>query len=115
MSYPPCSNAGMNENKPAKPNHHLWNNNGTYWCHYTVHEDDYTKRRVRISLRTKDQEEARARRDALLKSVPNASVRFMPAGLSFEFPVSDFDRTPAHAFSDYDAGFPSLVGMNSGD
>jgi Holliday junction resolvase RusA-like endonuclease len=47
MSYPLCSNAAMNENKPAKPNHHLWNNNGTYWCHYTVHEADYTKRRGR--------------------------------------------------------------------
>jgi hypothetical protein len=115
MSYPLCSNAGMNENKPAKPNHHLWNNNGTYWCHYTIHEDGYTKRRVRISLHTKDQEEARARRDALLKSVPNASVRFMPAGLSFEFPDSDFDQTPAHAFSDYDAGFSSLVRMKSED
>jgi hypothetical protein len=69
----------MNENKPGKQNHHLWNNNGTYWCHYTVHEADYTKRRVRISLHTTDQEEARARRDALLKSVPNASIRFMPA------------------------------------
>jgi hypothetical protein len=55
------------------------------------------------------------RRDALLKSVPNASVRFMPAGLSFEFSVSDFDRTPAHAFSDYDAGCSSTVKMNSGD
>jgi len=105
----------MNENKPAKPNHHLWNNNGTYWCHYTVHEADYTKRRVRISLHTKDQEEARARRDALLKSVPNSSVRFMPACLSFEFPVSNFGQIPADAFSDYDAGFPSLVEMNSGD
>ena len=115
MSYPLCSYGGMNENKPAKPNHHLWNNNGTYWCHYTVHEDDYTKRRVRISLHTKDQEEARARRDALLKSVPNASVRFMPAGLSFEFSVNGVDRTPAHAFSVYDAGFSSLVEMNSGD
>jgi len=115
MSYPLCSYGGMNENKPAKPNHHLWNNNGTYWCHYTIHEDDYTKRRVRISLHTKDQEEARARRDALLKSVPNASVRFMPAGLSFEFSVREVDRTPAHAFSVYDAGFSSLVEMNSGD
>jgi hypothetical protein len=93
----------MNENKPGKQNHHLWNNNGTYWCHYTVHEADYTKRRVRISLHTTDQEEARARRDALLKSVPNASVRFMPARLSFEFSVGGVDRTPAHAFSDYDA------------
>jgi len=33
------------------PDHHLWNNNGTFWCHYTLHFPDYTKRRVRQSLR----------------------------------------------------------------
>ena len=79
LSYPLCWNGGMQENKPAKPDHHLWNNNGTFWCHYTVHEADYTKRRVRVSLQTKVAEDARARRDALLKTVPNASLRFMPA------------------------------------
>ena len=51
-------------------NHHLWNNNGTYWCHFTVHPPDYTKRRVRVSLHTSDLAEARRRRDALLASVP---------------------------------------------
>jgi hypothetical protein len=39
----------------------------------------------------------------------------MPAGLRFEFSVNGVDRTPAHAFSVYDAGFSSLVEMNSGD
>ena len=69
----------MQDNKPAKPDHHLWNNNGTFWCHYTVHEAGHTKRRVRAPLHTKDREEARVRRDELLKAVPNVSVRFMPA------------------------------------
>ena len=78
MSYPLCFGGSVKTIKPSNPDHHLWNNNGTYWCHYTVHEADYTKRRVRVSLRTKDGEEARARRDALLKSVPNAAVHFMP-------------------------------------
>lgn len=55
---------------PANQNHHLWNNNGTYWCHFTVHPADYTKRRVRVSLHTSDLVEARRRRDALLASVP---------------------------------------------
>jgi len=48
------------------PNHHLWNNHGTYWCHYTEHLPDYTKRRVRRSLHTSDSGVARVRRDRLL-------------------------------------------------
>jgi hypothetical protein len=37
---------------PDNQNHHLWNNNGTWWCHYTLHLPDFTKRRVRKSLET---------------------------------------------------------------
>jgi hypothetical protein len=48
------------------PNHHLWNNNGSWWCHYTLHYPDYTKQRVRRSLGTNDLEEARTRRDSIL-------------------------------------------------
>jgi hypothetical protein len=47
------------------PDHHLWNNNGT-WCHYTEHLPDYTKRRVRRSLRTADRAVARFLRDSVL-------------------------------------------------
>jgi hypothetical protein len=47
-------------------NHHLWNNNGTWWLHYTEHLPDYTKRRVRVSLRTHNVRAARAMRDVLL-------------------------------------------------
>ena len=111
LSYPLCWNGGMQENKPAKPDHHLWNNNGTFWCHYTVHEAGHTKRRVRVSLHTKVPEDARARRDALLKTVPNASLRFMP-GLRFAFSVGDYPETSAHALSVYDAGFSSLEKTN---
>ena len=46
--------------------HHLWNNNGTWWLHYTVHLADFTKRRVRRSLRTQDLELAIRRRDEWL-------------------------------------------------
>lgn len=49
----------------GNPNHHLWNNNGTFWCHLTVHLADYTKRRVRLSLETHDVGQARQLRDAL--------------------------------------------------
>jgi hypothetical protein len=45
--------------------HHLWNNHGTWWCHYTVHLPDYTKRRVRLSLQTSDVRQARILRDRL--------------------------------------------------
>ena len=48
------------------PDHHLWNNNGTWWCHYTEHLPNYTKRRVRRSLLTKDSGIARVLRDSLL-------------------------------------------------
>ncbi len=44
--------------------HHLWNNNGTWWIHYTLHWD-CRKRRIRRSLRTADADEAAARRDAI--------------------------------------------------
>ena len=58
------------KNKNPNPDHNIWNNNGTYWCHYTVHESDYTKRRVRVSLGTKDVEIARALRDFLMDATP---------------------------------------------
>lgn len=51
---------------PANPDHHLWNNHGTWWCHYTVHLPDFTKRRVRRNLGTRVLTEARQRRDQLL-------------------------------------------------
>jgi hypothetical protein len=49
------------------PDHHLWNNNRTFWCHYTLHLPDYTKHRVRQSLGTSCIERARRLRDQLLR------------------------------------------------
>ena len=34
-------------------NHHLWNNNGTWWIHYTVYPTPVTVERIRRSLKTK--------------------------------------------------------------
>ena len=48
------------------PNHHLWNNHGTWWLHYTLHLPDHTKKRIRKSLHTQDVEEARRLRDKFL-------------------------------------------------
>ena len=50
--------------RTENPNHHLWNNHGTWFLHYTVHPTPYTKERVRRSLGTKDINVARARRDS---------------------------------------------------
>jgi len=58
------------KNKNPNPNHNIWNNHGTYWCHYTVHNDDYTKQRVRVSLGTNDAAIARALRDFLMQATP---------------------------------------------
>ncbi len=57
-------------NGRSADDHHIWNNNGTWWCHYTVHKADYTKQRIRVSLGTRDRDEARKLRDLLLNGVP---------------------------------------------
>ena len=51
------------------PNHHLWNNRGTWWCHFTLHKPDYTAERIRVSLKTRDLDLARSRRDELLAAI----------------------------------------------
>jgi hypothetical protein len=57
------------------PDHHLWNNHGTWWIHYTVHQADYTKRRVRVSLETRNLREARSRRDTLLIDLTEKGIK----------------------------------------
>ena len=47
-------------------NHHLWNNHGTWCVHYTVYPTEFTKERVRASLKTRSIEVACRRRDQLL-------------------------------------------------
>ncbi len=53
--------------RAENPNHHLWNNHGTWFLHYTIHPTPFTKERIRRSLGTKDVEVARQRRDAFFK------------------------------------------------
>lgn len=50
----------------TNPDHHLWNNRGTWWCHFTLHRTDHTAERIRVSLKTRDLAVARRRRDELL-------------------------------------------------
>ena len=53
----------------ANPNHHLWNKNGTWWLHFTLHSDTGTKKRHRISLKTPDLDAARRKRDRILGAI----------------------------------------------
>jgi|TARA_B110000037_G_C16784793_1_gene368902 hypothetical protein len=57
------------------PNHHLWNNNGTWWIHYTVYPSPVTAERRRSSLRTKDVIEARNKRDQYFKEILDKDKR----------------------------------------
>lgn len=67
---------------PGNSRHHLWNNNGTWWCHFTLHEANYTKRRWRRSLGTGCLQEAQQIRDFLLATLPGeqsgAPMKYSP-------------------------------------
>ena len=56
-------------------NHHLWNNNGKWWCHLTAHKPGYTAERQRIPLQTRDVNEARQRRDQLFAELAGKVFR----------------------------------------
>jgi hypothetical protein len=62
----------------TNPDHHLWNNNGTWWIHYTLHLPDYTKQRVRRSLSTRHSRTARRRRDEIFAELLSTP----PSGLN---------------------------------
>jgi hypothetical protein len=49
----------------TNPDHHLYNNNGTWWVHYTAYPNPVEAKRVRRSLKTRDLATARAKRDAI--------------------------------------------------
>ena len=51
------------------PDHHLWNNHGTWFLHYPIHPTPFTKERIRRSLGTKDVEVARDRRDSFFATL----------------------------------------------
>ncbi|MEO7796744.1 MAG: hypothetical protein ABIY47_03345 [Opitutaceae bacterium] len=61
-------------------NHHLWNNHGTWFLHYTVHPTPYTKERVRRSLGTKDLDVARERRDSFFVQFESLGRKLVGAG-----------------------------------
>lgn len=48
--------------------HHIWNNNGTWWCHLSLERRSKPAKRIRFSLKTKKVGEARKRRDQIMKA-----------------------------------------------
>ena len=60
---------------PNNPNHHMWSNNGTWWCYFTLRSQAGSSRRHRISLKTGDLNAARAKRDRILGAVATHSGR----------------------------------------
>ena len=57
-----------------RPNHHLTNNNGTWWCQITIHQGPFS-RRLRFSLKTGNLERARVLRDQVFENlVPNTQA-----------------------------------------
>ncbi len=59
---------------PSNPNHHLWNNNGTWYAAYTILTSSFTAERIRTSLKTKNLAEARKKRDELLRKIGHGST-----------------------------------------
>jgi len=49
------------------PNHHLWRNGRYWWVAFVALVDGVRQVRVRQSLKTDDVQEARQRRDALIR------------------------------------------------
>jgi hypothetical protein len=56
-------------------NHHLWNNHGTWFLHYTVHPTPFTKERIRRSLGTKEVNVARERRDTFFAQLASEAAK----------------------------------------
>ena len=67
--------------RPENPNHHLWNNHGTWFLHYTVHPTPFTKERIRRSLGTKDLSVALERRDAFFNQLATEAAKSGHSGV----------------------------------
>ena len=65
----PTTHALATRRTGSNPDHHLWNNHGTWWCYFTLRSAMGETKRHRISLRTHDLEIARRRRDRILNDL----------------------------------------------
>ena len=59
------------EGKHYGPDHHMWDNNGSWWAHFSVTRLRGRCKRIRVPLCTKNRKLARQRRDQLLKTHPD--------------------------------------------
>lgn len=50
------------------PDHHIWDNNGTWWCHLSLGRRSGRAKRIRFSLHTNNRKEARQRRDLIMSA-----------------------------------------------
>lgn len=50
------------------PDHHIWNNNGTWWCHLSLARKRGPAKRIRFSLHTSKRREAQRRRDQIMSA-----------------------------------------------
>lgn len=64
----------MKDTNQPNENHHLWSNRGVWWIVLTF-SDEKTSIRIRHSLRTKDVEKARARRDRVMRAIILSRLR----------------------------------------
>jgi hypothetical protein len=55
------------------PNHHLMNNNGTWWIRFTLRSTEGTSKRHAYSLKTPDLDAARRKRDRILGAIETKS------------------------------------------
>jgi len=61
----------VSKTRGSHPNHHLTNNNGTWWCQITIHQGPFS-RRLRFSLGTGELERARALRDRVFANLTSS-------------------------------------------
>lgn len=61
--------------RAENPNHHLWNNHGIWFLHYTAYPTEFTKERIRRSLGTKDVNLARERRDLFFAHLASEATK----------------------------------------
>jgi hypothetical protein len=57
----------------TNPNHHLWNNNGTWWIRFTLRSTAGESIRHAYSLKTPDLDAARRKRDRILTAIQTKS------------------------------------------
>ena len=53
--------------RETNPDHHLFNNHGTWWCHFWAIADGIRQRRFRVNLHTSSRSKARAKRNSILQ------------------------------------------------